>query len=46
MLPGARTADYTWGRVTDEPLGALAAGAASVLVVAPLVHLVARLPLV
>ena len=30
----------------DGPLGALAAGAASVLVVAPLVHLVARLPLV
>ncbi|MGO4132085.1 hypothetical protein AB4028_01515 [Janibacter sp. RAF20_2_2] len=30
----------------DGPLGALAAGTASVLVVAPLVHLVARLPLV
>jgi hypothetical protein len=29
----------------DGVLGAVAAGAASVLVVAPLVHLVARLPL-
>lgn len=24
LLPGARTADYTWGRTVDEPLAALA----------------------
>lgn len=38
VLPGARTADYTWGRVTDEPLRALAASPVLVRAAAPLGH--------
>lgn len=38
VLPGARTADFTWGRVTDEPLRALAASPVLVRAAAPLGH--------
>ncbi|MEN3123115.1 alpha-(1-_3)-arabinofuranosyltransferase family protein [Janibacter sp. LM] len=38
VLPGARTADFTWGRVTDEPLGALAASPVLTRAAAPLGH--------
>ncbi len=38
VLPGARTADYTWGRVTDEPLRALASSPVLVRAAAPLGH--------
>lgn len=38
VLPGARTADFTWGRVTDEPLRALAASPVLTRAAAPLGH--------
>ncbi|WEV79208.1 alpha-(1-_3)-arabinofuranosyltransferase family protein [Janibacter cremeus] len=38
VLPGARTADFTWGRVTDEPLRALASSPVLVRAAAPLGH--------
>lgn len=38
VLPGARTADFTWGRVTDEPLRSLAASPVLVRAAAPLGH--------
>lgn len=38
VLPGARTADFTWGRVTDEPLGALAESPVLGRAAAPLGH--------
>ena len=38
VLPGARTADFDWGRVTDEPLRALAASPVLVRAAAPLGH--------
>ncbi len=38
VLPGARQADFTWGRVTDEPLRALAASPVLTRAAAPLGH--------
>ena len=38
VLPGARTADFTWGRVTDEPLSALAESPVLSRAAAPLGH--------
>ncbi|WP_068258395.1 alpha-(1-_3)-arabinofuranosyltransferase domain-containing protein [Janibacter limosus] len=38
VLPGARTADFTWGRLTDEPLTALASSPVLVRAAAPLGH--------
>lgn len=38
VLPGARSADFTWGRVTDEPLRALAASPVLARAAAPLGH--------
>lgn len=38
VLPGARSADFTWGRVTDEPLRALAASPVLTRAAAPLGH--------
>lgn len=38
VLPGARSADFTWGRLTDEPLRALAASPVLVRAAAPLGH--------
>ena len=38
VLPGARTADFTWGRVTDEPLRGLASSPVLVRAAAPLGH--------
>ncbi len=38
VLPGARTADFTWGRTTDEPLRALAASPVLARAAAPLGH--------
>ncbi|WP_157074463.1 alpha-(1-_3)-arabinofuranosyltransferase domain-containing protein [Janibacter corallicola] len=38
VLPGARTADFTWGRTTDEPLTALASSPVLVRAAAPLGH--------
>lgn len=38
VLPGARHADFTWGRMTDEPLTSLAASPVLVRAAAPLGH--------
>lgn len=38
VLPGARSADFTWGRVTDEPLTALADSPVLTRAAAPLGH--------
>lgn len=38
VLPGARSADFTWGRVTDEPLRALAESPVLARAAAPLGH--------
>lgn len=38
VLPGARSADFTWGRLTDEPLTALASSPVLVRAAAPLGH--------
>lgn len=38
VLPGARTADHTWGRTGDEPLTALASSPVIVRAAAPLGH--------
>ncbi|WP_435198654.1 alpha-(1-_3)-arabinofuranosyltransferase domain-containing protein [Janibacter sp. GS2] len=38
VLPGARSADFTWGRVTDEPLRALAESPVLTRAAAPLGH--------
>ena len=38
VLPGARSADFTWGRLTDEPLTALAGSPVLVRAAAPLGH--------
>ena len=38
VLPGARSADFTWGRTTDEPLTALAESPVLARAAAPLGH--------